>query len=235
MRFSPRGKYRLCLDYRPFNQVTKLPVYPLPRAHQALNTLQGKKYFTTFYLLKAYWQILIHKDIRKYLAFATPDRLYEWLRMRFEITGASAVPNQIMDSLLAGKKRFSALASLDDIVIYSKTLEEHLSSFKLLFSFPEAGTSKSNVAKSTLCKSETTYLCFIVSAQGVKPDPKEIESAPNILYQGTVKLWALAVITEVLYVIMQDVRILYKRLCCKKPLLCEAKNRIKLLMTLSRQ
>ena len=110
-----------------------MPAYPLPRVHQALYVLHGKTYFSTFDLLKAYWQIPVHKDTQEYLAFITPDGLYEWLRMPFGIAGAPATQQRMMDSLLAGMKWISALAYLDDIVVCSKKFEEHLSHLEALF------------------------------------------------------------------------------------------------------
>lgn len=71
------GEYHLCVDYRPLNQVTMAPVYPSPRMHQALDTFQGKKYFSTFDLLKECWQIPVYVNTRKYLAFITSDGFYE--------------------------------------------------------------------------------------------------------------------------------------------------------------
>lgn len=126
------GEYFLCFDYRPLNQVTKTPLYPLPRVHQALDTLQGKQNFFTFDLLKAYWQIPVYKDTREYLAFTTSNNLYEWLRMPFEIAGASAVQQRMMDFLLAGMKWISALACFNDIVVHSKVFNKHLSHFDSL-------------------------------------------------------------------------------------------------------
>ena len=74
---KPSGEPRLCIDYRPVNKVPRIPNYPFPRIHQALDALQGKSYFSRFELLKAYWQIGAYQDTRKYLAFITPDGLYE--------------------------------------------------------------------------------------------------------------------------------------------------------------
>ena len=95
--------------------------------------------------------------------------------MPFGIAGAPAVQQRMMDSLLAGMKWISALAYLDDIAVYSKTFEEHLSHLEALFKKCKEGILQLNPIKSTVCKNETSYLGFIVSAQGVKPNPKKVE------------------------------------------------------------
>ena len=143
--------------------MTKVPAYPLPRVQQAIDSLQGKDYFFTFDLRKACRQIPIEKEHRKYLAFITPDGLYEWLRMPFGIAGAPATQQRMMDKLLAGMKWICALAYLDNILIYSNTFTEHLAHLEALFN------------KSTLCARETSYLGFLVSAKGVRPDPNKIK------------------------------------------------------------
>lgn len=70
---KPKGYYRMCVDYRAINAITRVPNYPLPRIQQALDVMQGKKNFSVFDLPKAYWQVGIDETPRKYLAFITPD------------------------------------------------------------------------------------------------------------------------------------------------------------------
>lgn len=75
----------------------------------------------------------MHTDTPKYLAFITPDGSYEWMRMPFGIAGPPAVQQRMMDTLLAGMKWMSALAYLDDVVIYSQATEQHLCHLEALF------------------------------------------------------------------------------------------------------
>ena len=165
------GSPRLCIDYRPLNRLIKVPNYPLPRISQALEVLEGKQYFSVFDLVKAYWQVGVEPDSRKYLAFITPDGLYEWTRMPFGIAAAPATQQRMVDKLLAGLKWCCAIAYLDDIVIFSSTFEEHLAHLEALFMRCRRANLQLHPGKSSLCKKETKYLGFIVSAEGVRPDP----------------------------------------------------------------
>ena len=176
---KPSGEPRMCIDYRPVNAITRVPNYPLPRIQQALDVLQGKRYFSVFDLLKAYWQVETEPASRKYLAFITPDGLYEWTRMPFGAAGAPATQQRMMDRLLAGLKWVCALAYLDDIVVYSDTFEQHLAHLEALFQRCEKGLLQLQPKKSALCKAETRYLGFIVSPKGVKPDPIKTEPVRN--------------------------------------------------------
>ena len=94
----------LCIDYRPLNQSRRVPAYPMPRIQQAIDSLQGKRYFSVFDFPNAYWQIEVKPASRKYLAFITPDGLYEWKRMPFGAAGAPATQQRMVDKLLANMK-----------------------------------------------------------------------------------------------------------------------------------
>lgn len=112
----------------------------------------------------------MHKDTLKYLTFITPDELYEWMRLPFGIAGAPAVQQRMMGILLAGVKWISALAYLDDTVIYSKTFGEHPCQLEFPVKRCDKGTLRFNPARSTVCKQETTYIGFAVFAGGSKLD-----------------------------------------------------------------
>lgn len=181
------GDVRLCLDYRPLNSVTIIPQYPLPRIRQALTCLQGKHYFSVFDFPSAYWQIPVAENSRKYTAFVTRDGLYEWVRMPFGASGAPATQQRMVDSLLAGMKWRCALAYLDDVVIFSNTLDEHLTHLKEFFERVKAANLQLKPQKSTLCATETKYLGFLVSAEGVRPDPKNTAAVERLPTPKSVK------------------------------------------------
>lgn len=172
---KPGGKDRLCIDYRALNKHTRVPSYPLPRIQQALDVLQGKRYFSVFDFPSAYWQIEVDEESRKFLAFITPDGLYEWTRMPFGAAGAPATQQRMVDKLLAGMKWISALAYLDDVVIFSSTFADHLKHLELFFKRVKEANLQLQPLKSRLCQRETGYLGFLVSAEGVRPDPAKTE------------------------------------------------------------
>lgn len=171
---KPNGEGRLCVDYRPLNAITRVPNYPLPRIEQALECLQGKSFYSTFDLLTAFWQIEAHPGARKFLAFITPDGLYEWTRMPFGIAGAPATQQRMIDNLLAGIKWVSAIAYLDDIIVFSENFNLHLKHLEILFSRCLKHNLQVNPLKSALCKDEIKYLGLVVSSRGVHTDPDKV-------------------------------------------------------------
>lgn len=162
---------RLCVDYRKVNELTRVPRYPLPRIQQALDALVGKAYFSLFDFPSAYYQIEVEPKSRPYLAFITPDGHYQPTRMPFGAAGAPATQQRMVDRLLAGMKWICALAYLDDVMIFSNTFEEHLTHLRKFFERVRKASLHLKPQKCKLCHPETSYLGFLVSATGVKPDP----------------------------------------------------------------
>ncbi|PHJ23293.1 retrovirus-related pol polyprotein from transposon [Cystoisospora suis] len=170
---KPGGKDRLCIDYRKLNSVTRVPTYPLPRIQQALDALQGKTFFSVFDFPNAYWQIEVEPESRKFLAFITPDGHYEWTRMPFGAAAAPATQQRMIDKLLGGMKWVCAIAYLDDVVVFSDTFADHLKHLEAFFVKVKEANLQLKPQKSNLCRSETCYLGFLVSAKGVRPDPSK--------------------------------------------------------------
>ena len=126
------GSHRFCVDYRRLNAVTRLDSYPLPRIDDLLNQLVQTRYFTSLDLASGYRQIRVHKDSVPKTAFITPQGLglYEFRVMPFGLTNALSAFQRLMQELLTGLNPpgGNAFVSvyIDDILIYSRTMEDHL-------------------------------------------------------------------------------------------------------------
>ncbi|CAI7840424.1 unnamed protein product [Closterium sp. NIES-53] len=115
---------RMCGDYRALNKVTVPDCYPMPTAEEIFDRLGAGEIFSTLDLRQGFNQIGIKKeDIRK-TAFHGADGLYEWLFMPFGLRNASAIFQRVMDSVLRNVD--CAACYIDDVVIFSKTEEEHV-------------------------------------------------------------------------------------------------------------
>ncbi|CAI5473038.1 unnamed protein product [Closterium sp. Yama58-4] len=115
---------RMCGDYRALNKLTVPDRYPMPTAEEIFDRLGEGEIFSTLDLRQGFNQIRIKKeDVRK-TAFHGADGLYEWLFMPFGLRNASAIFQRVMDSVLRGLE--CAACYIDDVVIFSKTEEEHV-------------------------------------------------------------------------------------------------------------
>ena len=119
------GSIRYCIDLRKVNNVTKKDTYPLPRIDETLDHLNGAKYFSSLDLTSGYWQIKLAPEDKEKTAFITQSGLYQFKVMPFGLCNAPATFQRLMELVLRGLQYDKCLVYLDDIIIFSKTFEEH--------------------------------------------------------------------------------------------------------------
>jgi hypothetical protein len=173
------GGLRFCVDYRGLNNISVKDRYPLPLIKESLNNLKGMKYFTKIDIVSAFNNIRMKKGQEYLTAFRTRFGLYESLVMPFGLTGAPATFQRFMNDTLREYLDVFCTAYLDDILIYSRTREEHLSHVrKVLESLRQAGLY-AKIQKCEFFKNETIFLGVIVGKDGIRMDPQKIETIQN--------------------------------------------------------
>ena len=164
---KPNGSDRFCCDLRRVNSVTKKDSYPLPRIADTLDALSGTQYFCTMDLMSVYWQIEMDDESRKKTAFITHAGLYELNIMPFGL---------YKEYVLRGLHWKIALIYLGDVLVYSRTFEDHLQYLCLVFQgFREAGL-KLKLKKCHFGQRKVKYLGNVVSKDGVYPDPDKVSA-----------------------------------------------------------
>ena len=173
------GELRLCVDYRDLNAVTVKDRYPLPRIEDTLNLLHGAKLFSTLDLFSGYWQIEIaEEDIHK-TAFTAESGHFEYIRMPFGLCNAPSTFQRTMELIFKPLIGKCVMVYIDDIIVYSKTIEEHVEHLTLTFRLLQSNGLKVKIQKCRFAATEVEYLGHIVSEKGVKVDPKKIKSVHN--------------------------------------------------------
>lgn len=168
------GNLRFCVDYRRLNSCTHRDAYPLPRVEESLMALGQAQYFSTLDLASGYWQVPVREEDREKTAFITPLGLYEFNRMPFGLTNAPSTFQRLMERCLGDLNFDSVLIYLDDIIIFSKTFEDHLKHLDQVLSRLAQYGLKLKPEKCHLMKSKINYLGHVVEAKGVSPDPDKI-------------------------------------------------------------
>eukprot|EP00892_Ulva_mutabilis_P010992 jgi/Ulvmu1/8265/UM041_0076.1 len=171
---KPGGKLRLCVDYRYLNENTIKNTYPLPRIDTLFDKLQGHRYVSALDLASGYHQICLSAESQPLTAFRTPDGLYQWTVMPFGLTNAPSVFQQAMNVVLHGLIGNICLAYLDDIIIISKTAEDHAANLNAVLTRLHEHNFFCNVAKCQFAMQEIKYLGHVVTAEHVRPDPHKV-------------------------------------------------------------
>jgi len=120
------GTLRFCADYLLLNVVTKKDSNPLPRMDECIDSLGEATIFSTLYCNSGYWQVAIAPGDREKTAFVCHEGTYQYKRMPFGLTNAPAKFQRALDIILSGVKWQSCLIYLDNVIVYSKTEEEHI-------------------------------------------------------------------------------------------------------------
>ena len=123
---KPDGSWRFCVDYRRLNAISGDDKYPIPRIDDCLDRLGKAKYFSKIDLRTGYWQMQVHPEDRHKTAFRTQHGQYEWTVVPMGLSGAPGIFQRMMNHYLRKYLGDFVLCYLDDILIYSDTLKEHL-------------------------------------------------------------------------------------------------------------
>ena len=167
---------RWCVDYRRLNEVTIKDTFPLPNINDNLNKLAGAKYYTSLDALGAYHSIKIHPESREYTAFCCPEGSYMYKKMPFGMSNSACAYSRLIHMALStlGAQDF-ALAYLDDILVYSKTIEEHVIHLQKILELHTKFGLKLNLKKCHIFRTEIDYLGHKVSPAGIHMCDKHVE------------------------------------------------------------
>lgn len=174
------GEFRLYIDFRQLNQVTKKNAFPLPRIEACLEALTGKKFYSQFDFAAGYWQLPVAPDSREYTAFRTEDGHYQFRVMPFGLINAPASFQKLMNTLLAGVTGLEVQVYLDDVCLASDSWPEHLALLNKFFDLVRKANLKLKSEECLLGASSCLFLGHLLSATGIKQDPRKMAAIKNL-------------------------------------------------------
>lgn len=172
---KPDGSLRFCVDYRLLNKQTIKDRFPLPRIDALLDAMQGATCFSTLDLLSGYWQVEIEAGDMYKTGFNTPYGHYEWIALPMGLCNAPATFMRIMNTIFADVIEKYVVVYLDDIMVFSKTPEEHAMHLEEVLRRLDENKFIIKESKCKFYKEEVEFLGFLVNSQGLRPSPKKIE------------------------------------------------------------
>ena len=166
---------RICGDYKStLNKCVSTKQYPLPTIEECFNAVQGGKRFSKIDIKKAYNNLLIREEDRVLTTLNTHKGLYQWNRLPYGISSASAIFQSVMDDTLTGIPM--TCCRIDDILVSGRNDGEHLMNLNNVIIRLERRGFKCKVEKSCFMQEEVVYLGHVVSADGIKPVQSKVES-----------------------------------------------------------
>ena len=181
------GGLRLCIDYRKLNQVTHRDAFPLPRITESLDALEGARFFSTFDLAQGYHQILLKEEDREKTAFSVPWGHYQYRRCPMGLTNSPATFQRCMENILGDMVFEFLVIYLDDLILFGKTVEDHLEKMEVLFRRIKSYGIKLKPEKCHFLKTRVNYLGFSISDRGIGPEQSKIQAVENWQRPKTIK------------------------------------------------
>ena len=170
------GTWRFCVDYRKLNDITIKNRFPLPIIEEILDELSGAKIFTKLDMKSGYHQVRMLQEDEYKTAFKTHHGPYQFKVMPFGLTNAPATFQCVMNQVLQPFMRKFVIVFLDDILIYSKSLDEHCQHLQSVLQTLLDNQLYLKQSKCSFAQPKLEYLGHIISSEGVSTDPSKVQA-----------------------------------------------------------
>ncbi|GKD81763.1 putative reverse transcriptase domain-containing protein [Tanacetum coccineum] len=173
------GSMRMCIDYRELNKLTIKNRYPLPRIDDLFDQLQGACCFSKIDLRSGYHQLRVREEDIPKTAFRTRYGHFEFTVMPFGLTNAPAIFMDLMNRVCKPYLDKFVIVFIDDILIYSKSEEEHEVHLKTILDLLQKEKLYAKFSKCEFWLQEVQFLGHVVNRDGIHVDPSKVESVKN--------------------------------------------------------
>jgi len=178
-RMDGKPKFRFCVDLRALNAVTKFDPYTLHRLEDSTTSLSGSKYFSVLYCYSGFWQINISEQHKELTGFTVPSGHYEFNRLPFGLNNSPANFQRLTHSVLKDLVGTDCCIYLDDLILFSKTAEEHAVKLERVLERLERAHLQLHHGKYVIAQTKVKYLGYVLSEKGVSASSDKIDAVRN--------------------------------------------------------
>lgn len=171
------GSLRFVIDFRKLNSFCSDDCFPIPLVDDLMISLRDCQYFTSLDLTSGYHQVELEESSKEKTAFILDGQLWEFNRLPFGLKGAPPLFQRMMQIVLSNT---GVLPYIDDVILASPDFKDHISSLKTVLERFREHNLKVKPSKCYFAAKEIKYLGFLVSKDGIKPDPEKVSSLLNM-------------------------------------------------------
>ena len=168
------GSVRICADLKKLNLAVKRERYTIPTLEDLLHKLKGAKVFSKLDATSGFYQIPLDEASSKLTTFITPHGRYMFRRLPFGISSAPEIFQRTMETILQDEK--NVVCFYDDVLVFGESQELHDQALTSAIDKITEARLKLNKEKCVFGKTEIEFLGHIISADGIKPDPKKVKA-----------------------------------------------------------
>ena len=151
---KPDGSLRFCVDYRKLNSITVRDSYPMPRMDECIDSLGSATVFSTLDCNSGYWQLPVAEEDQDKTTFTCHAGTYKFLRLPFGLRNAPATFQRAMDIILSKVRWRYVLVYLDDIIVFSNGIGQHLQHLETVLKMLREAGATLRLAKCDFFKRE---------------------------------------------------------------------------------
>ena len=170
------GSWRMCIDYMELSKHTIKDKFPIPIVEELIDELVGAMFFSKIDLRSGYHQIRMNKEDIMKTTFRTHHGHFEFRIMPFGLSNAPVTFQGVMNYVFRSYSRKFVLVFFDDILIYSKSLDEHIQHVTAVFDVMREHQLFAKESKCSLAITKVDYLGHSLSTKGVETDPAKIQA-----------------------------------------------------------
>ena len=169
------GSTRFCIDYRKLNSISRSDAYSLPSIQEIFDSMHGTTIFSTMDLTSGYWQFPVDETSIPKTAFCSHMGNYEFVRMPFGLKNAPAIFQRTVNKVLSGLTGKICWVYIDDIVVFSKTPEEHALHLSIIFDRLAAANLKLKRKKCFFGLKQIDLLGYTLTGDGISPQQSKVD------------------------------------------------------------